>query len=523
MTRVSSSLLIRRQVVGAWPVAVLVALAVGLAGFSAADAAGTVTNCASYGSTGTVGDLAWALQEGGGVDFACNGTIVVPEIAITLDTTIDATGNAVALTGNAANRVFFVSGGARLELIAITVTAGSAEDTYGGGIYADSFSTVTLANSIVIGNTAVLGGGGVYAGPSSIVALTNSTVSGNAAAGVGGGIYAGNPSTVTLMNSTVSGNTAPSGGGIYAGSSSTVTLTNSAVSANVAVGTGGGIQAFQATVGLTQSAVSGNTAGGAGGGLSATRSTTTLTNSTVSGNTAGGAGGGLLGTAADLVTLTNSTVSLNGAATDGGGIYACFNCTVSLLSSLIAGNTAGGSGPDCAGAPSTSLGYNLIGNDSGCSFAPTTGDLVNVDPLLGPLQGNGGPTFTHALLAGSPAIDAGSPDCPPPDTDQRGVPRPQGAACDIGAYEFVSSADTVTIRWAIFVRIASWLFVSATSSASPNAALFLTVGGCLTEAPMPWNGKVYAFRQNVKGCGNLDGQTATVTSSHGGVATATIQ
>jgi hypothetical protein len=83
----------------------------------------------------------------------------------------------------------------------------------------------------------------------------------------------------------------------------------------------------------------------------------------------------------------------------------------------------------------TSLGYNL---EDGTSCGLTaTGDLVVADAMLGPLQDNGGPTETHDLLPGSPAIDAGSMDCPPPDTDQRGVARPQGAGCDIGAVEYV--------------------------------------------------------------------------------------
>jgi hypothetical protein len=82
-----------------------------------------------------------------------------------------------------------------------------------------------------------------------------------------------------------------------------------------------------------------------------------------------------------------------------------------------------------------SLGYNLTDDDS-CGFTEPT-DLIVADAMLGPLQDNGGPTETHDLLPGSPAIDAGSPDCPPPATDQRGVARPQGAACDIGAVEYL--------------------------------------------------------------------------------------
>jgi hypothetical protein len=78
----------------------------------------------------------------------------------------------------------------------------------------------------------------------------------------------------------------------------------------------------------------------------------------------------------------------------------------------------------------------LIQDPAGCTIAGNPiGNITGQDPLLGPLADNGGSNYTHALLPGSPAIDAGSPDCPPPDADQRGVPRPQALACDIGAFE----------------------------------------------------------------------------------------
>ncbi len=104
-----------------------------------------------------------------------------------------------------------------------------------------------------------------------------------------------------------------------------------------------------------------------------------------------------------------------------------------------------------------SLGNNLDG-DGTCNLAPGLGDLVSTDPRLGPLADNGGPTETHALLAGSPAIDAGSDDCPPPATDQRGVARPDGAACDIGAFE-----------WTI-IKVAK---VKSTPTPAPNLGAIL--------------------------------------------------
>ena len=624
-----------------WRVALLAALAIGLAGLSTADAAGTVTNCASYGSAGTPGDLAWALQGGGTVTFQCSGTIVVPSITLFQDTVIDSAGQSVTLSGNHVNRVLVVNSGVTVELNGITVANGvttpdAGSGASGAGIYNEG--TLTLTDSTVSANTAMLGhGGGIYNSSGSLT-LTNSTVSGNWARSisyfsrVGGGIYndsgtvtltnstvSGNNAdygggihnygTVTLTNSTVSGNHADYAGGIYNGSTgASVTLTNSTVSANTAI-TGAGID-NQGTLTLTDSTVSANTARlGRGGGIynGSTGAGVMLTNSTVSGNTA--ADGGGIYNNSGTVTLTNSTVSANIASANGGGISNGGDFT--LANSLIAQQGQGG---DCDGAV-TSQGYNLD-SDGTCQLA-AVGDISGGTADLWPLAINPpGTTATHALGPNSQARDAippGTNGCGTTvTTDQRGVPRPHGGACDIGAFEWIPTqqtpqtitvtipappsapygtvfpvaatassglpvaitttgvcsgsgsgsatmtmtsgtgtctvhynqagstnyysapevtsdtlaiADTVTIRSAIFASIASTLSVSATSSASPNAALSVTVANCLTNAPMwlSFDRNAYVLLTRVKGCGNLDGQTVTVTSSHGGVATATIQ
>ena len=186
--------------------------------------------------------------------------------------------------------------------------------------------------------------------------------------------------------------------------------------------------------------------------------TATLVNTTLSGNMALGHGGGLYTAAqvdANNLTIAGNTADVNGNGGNGGGMLVDgppFN----ISNSIIAGNVDGSPGaeaPDCVATLATSLGHNLIGNPTGCNFAgsnggPQTGDVLG--PLYGPgigaLQNNGGPTQTHALLAGSPAIDAGNPA--PPDNiapacataDQRGTVRPVGSRCDIGAFEFTPAA-----------------------------------------------------------------------------------
>ena len=244
--------------------------------------------------------------------------------------------------------------------------------------------------------------------------------------------------TITLINSTVTDNSADEGGGIYG---ATVTMIDSTLSNNRAKGGGGGIynDGSFTTMTLTNSTISGNTAVLQGGGIYNQDGTVTLTNSTISGNTATGDGGGIynLGETA-VLTSTNSTIAGNTAGGLGGGIRNAA-ATTQLLNTIIARNTAP-TGPDCSGLP-TSMGYNIIGDDTGCGMAPATGDMLNVDPMLKPLRPNGGPTDTHALRRASPALDAipvdgcNDADGVPVATDQRGLARPQGPACDIGSYE----------------------------------------------------------------------------------------
>jgi hypothetical protein len=267
----------------------------------------------------------------------------------------------------------------------------------------------------------------------------------------GGGILGvGN---LTLTNSTVSDNSVDGeyhdgGGGIRV--LGDLTLTNSTVSNNFAIdgygrgGIGGGIDHWGGNLTLINSTVSGNR-GDYGGGIHSNGSTT-LTNSTVSGNTQRSSyyPGAIFGTGS--FTLINSTVSNNG-----GGIAANPSAVV-VVDTIVADNSIFGT--NCSSSINiNSLGYNLTDDDS-CGFT-APGDLVVVDAMLDSLADNGGFTETHALLVGGPAIDAGSPACPPPATDQRGVSRPQGADCDIGAVEYLPEPS----RWLALVAGAAFLGV----------------------------------------------------------------
>ena len=296
---------------------------------------------------------------------------------------------------------------------------------------------LTLTNSTLSANTAEGNGGGIWNRDLGVVTLTNSTLSGNTAS-EGGGIF-NDEGDVTLTNSTLSGNTAIDGGAIYnwighdghGDDEASVTLTNSTLSSNTADEFGGAIYNDDGgDVTLTNSTLSGNTAGEDGGGI-LNVGPLTLTNSTLSGNTAGDAGGGIFN--GFLATLTNSTLSANMAGDRGGGIFNGF-ATTTLQNTIIANSGApSGPGGNCDGIePVTSQGGNLS-DDASCALG-AQGDLDDTDDGLGPLDDNGGPTQTHRPQSGSDAIDNALVGfCPA--ADQRGVSRPQGAGCDIGAVE----------------------------------------------------------------------------------------
>ena len=276
------------------------------------------------------------------------------------------------------------------------------------------------------------------------------------------------PATATLSGLTVRGGQATAagpgtrddGGGIFvddAPSDATLLLNNAVVTGNHADDYAGGVDVdAQAT--LTNVTISGNTANG-GGGAMEVEGSATLTNVTLSGNSADQEGGGIV-TFGD-VTINNSTIRGNTADADndddgdGGGI-AAFSPTLLMRNSIVEGNTdatssPGTNEPDCAtsGTNFVSQGNNLVGTTAGGCQVTGPGDLVGAPALLGPLADNGGPVPTHALLPGSPAIDAGDPAVPGSggtacaSTDARGAPR---SDCDIGAYELVFCKGAVVNR-----------------------------------------------------------------------------
>jgi CSLREA domain-containing protein len=294
--------------------------------------------------------------------------------------------------------------------------------SWGGGVAGGIAATTTLTDVSISDNAATDLGGGIHLVPESTAHVIRTQIVRNTATWDGGGV--GNFGTFHASEATVARNSAKAGGGgVYNGGLGSAEVTASSLSANTSANGGGALNL--GTLIVTDSTIDGNEAAGQGGGgiKSNQGGSALLRNTTISGNTANISGGGI----SNAGTLTLDSVTLSGNNAAAGTSLTNITGTVTIGNSVLAST-----GGNCSGAV-TSVGHNL---DSGgtCSLSASA-DLTGVNPLLGPLTANGGPTATHALLASSPARDAGAAGADCPATDQRGIKRPQGPACDIGAYE----------------------------------------------------------------------------------------
>ena len=346
---------------------------------------------------------------------------------------------------------------------------------HGGGIETEA-GMLTITNSSFFGNSAGHSGGSMFVHDTSVT-IDNAIFSGNSANDGGGGIAGFGQ--LTVSNSIFSGNNAREGGAIY-GWSGSAQVSNSTFAGNTASQAGGGVKNFAGALTISGSSFTGNS-GGYGGGIDNWR-TLTVSDSTFSNNSANSSGGGIRnvegaanvnrstfagniasggGGVANVVAdvppgsgvlhVTNSTFFDNSGSSTGGGIYS--EIELSVTNSIFTGNQAPSGGGINSNYGTTTLKNTVIansptgGNCSGTitdgggnlSYPDTTCPGINANPLLGPLQDNGGFTWTTKPGAGSAAIDAGiDAICAAPpvnNLDQRGVTRPQGPHCDIGAVE----------------------------------------------------------------------------------------
>ena len=376
----------------------------------------TVTSTADSGP-GSLRAVLKSARNGDTINFAVTGTILLTggELLVSKNVKIlgPGAGN-LALNGNHATRVFRAASGTTTTIAGLTVTNGYATgrfslDMSGGGIYNES-ATLTVSNCVIAGNAAAQLGGGIFnravtshnTPRTAALTVVNCTLSANSAGSQGGGLYnsvgTGSSATMTVLNSTFSGNTSLGGGGGIANEpGGTVTVRNCTLSGNLVANAGfggGGIENFGGVVTVTSSTLTGNSVNGGygyGGGIWTQDGTVTVGNSILN----------------NIGRIANVYISPFGAGTV------------------------------------TSLGYNLSANDFQSIVLTNATDRFG-NPLLGPLQDNGGPTWTHAPQPGSPAIDRGK-NFSGSTTDQRGFARTYddpaitnatgGDSTDIGAVE----------------------------------------------------------------------------------------
>jgi beta-glucanase (GH16 family) len=353
----------------------------------------TVSSTAD-GGAGSLRKALASVAVDGTVHFAgalAGQTITLLSGPLTLgkNVTIDgAAAPGLTISGNHSDRVFIVNPGTTAALSHLTVADGYGWQLAGGIL---NNGSLTLDHVVVAGNTMATDAGDFWQG--------------------GGGIYNGNGAVFNLIDSSVTNNRARwSGGGLYSFFNTTTTIVRSTVSGNVSNDVGGGFRSL------------GNVR---------------ITNSTFSGNTSTGWHGGAIFHTDGAMEIDSSTIANNvGPDYAPSAIFVgSFNPAVpslELTNTIVTGNHWYACEQHAAGTVHlTSGGHNVV-QDGSCS--PAASDQVVGDAGIGALASNGGPTLTHALLPGSPALDAGD-DTACPATDQRGIARPQGPHCDVGSYE----------------------------------------------------------------------------------------
>lgn len=468
---------------------------------------------------------------GGSTILYASGSLTVSGITFTH-------GMATQTGGNGGGGAITVNGPGALTVSGSAFNANAASITNadfsgGGAIYVNGGASANVAGSTFSGNTVTAngldndGGGAIFV--SGALTLSSDTFTGDtftltnaSSTGTDGGGAVFSTGATTISGSTFRGESASvsaltpnsvsntGGGAVWSGGGSTVTASTfsgdtATVNRGFMLNGGGGIYSMGGPLSITGSTLSSNHVvlsllgliSNGGGGAYNDGTTTTIVNTTMSGNTVSAAGGisnaagggayydyGTGGGTISSSTIDGNSVAFPGGIADAGGLYELgTGGTLALRNTIVSGNSVSGAvplGKNCyagGGTTITSAGHNIEDANSCNLIGP--GDQPNTNPALGPLQDNGGPVFTQALSPGSPAIDRGdNTGCPA--TDARGVTRPQGGSCDIGAYE-VGVADLRLTASATPNPVAvgkPLTYVAVATNAGPaptNAALVVTL------------------------------------------------
>lgn len=463
-------------------------------------AATVVVNSLADSGPGSLREALLTASTGDTIQVTAQGTLLLTSglLEITKNLTVNGPGtNQLSMDAQRMSPIFAIPSGVTATISDLTLTNGFSNflitNVAGGAIR--NLGSLTLNRCVVANSNNREGFGGGIGNTGSL------TVNGCAFYGSGstfllGGAIAslGTTASLTINRSAIVRNFGSGGGGIYA--EGPTLIRDCTVSSNSVDGGPGGISCSGPTTIIGSCIAHNKTFHGEGAGIGADGTFLLLSNCTVTGNGIYDNSGGGIWTRAALAiiescTISSNTCDLSEPSNRGGGLLISAG-EVRCHNTIIAGNSAPND-PDCSGAL-TSEGYNLIQDPSGCTISGiTTGLLLGVDARLGPLQNNGGPSLTHALLPTSPAIDAGSPNNFP-SIDQRGFSRPRDGnndcvpICDLGAVE---NEDGCLPRFQSISRL-------------PGNMLRLKVSGC--------SGRTYTIQ------GALSLPAATWTTIYTGVA-----
>jgi predicted outer membrane repeat protein len=437
---------------------------------SAAGAADAVVTNLNGDGAGSLYDAINLANDGDVITFQAglSGTIVMTKDnpRIFDDITIQGPGSGViTIDGQDKYHPFQFEHDGAAAISGLTITRGYTDnnlgspqnsDSSGGGIALyENGGDLTVSDMVITDNRSYNDGGGIWCSDAGHLQIQNTTISNNVAY-AGGGIYS-DGCDITVVSSTIANNvtTDGGGGGGFYLSDTNFEMRGSTVSGNTADGWGGGFyvdNGAEYSFLITNSTISGNTAGDDGGGIYFNSAGGTIIQSTITDNTADDTGGIATEDAgATAVKGTQKAATAKrgedqakkaekaAAAANVGAQQTTYD--VHLVGTIVAGN----SGNDVFGQGEEDGEINSLNSLIG-TVGPDTivhdqgGTLLGVDPLLGPLADNGGPTMTHALLAGSPAINAGPqplPDFEGNEFDQRGAGfvRVIDGRVDIGAFE----------------------------------------------------------------------------------------
>ena len=499
-----------------------------------------VTNNADSGP-GTLRQAIADIAPGGTITFTpslAGQTITLASgLLINNSMTIDGSGLTprLAISGNNAWPIFEIGKNLTTSIKSLVLkngfTNGFNYTDFGAAIFMDLGSILSADHVTFSGNQSYKAGA-IYISGTASATILNSEFDLNSSQSEGGAIFVNSRGNLTVEYSVFTQNSADDGGAIDLDSAGTRLLEYNTFSNNTALH-GGAIEITQTSNSLTtldDNLFSGNSSssgGGAGGAVYISQSSVpaslSMLNNTFYANQAANVGGAIY--TSGTATIENNTFSNNQArltGNSGASLYLSAPASTLLYNNILANNTGGG---ECFsfGQAFTTGNNNFVGDDSAACLPILTGN-----PQLGPLADNGGPTQTMALLPGSPAIDAGDNiHCPP--TDQRGIARPQGPSCDIGAFETLE----YTISGNAGIAGATLSYTNGT----PKTATADGSGNYSITISSNWSGTVtpseagYFFspvnRSYTNMTSSLTGQDYTATpsfqiSGHAGVAGATL-